>query len=144
MTVMLATATKETLNGAIEKIVFHNADSGFCVLRITAKSHAEPVTVVGHAPILSVGEYVEAQGEWHNDRSYGLQFKSTHLKIILPDTLAGIEKYLGSGLIKGIGPHFARKLMTAFGADVLTVIEQNPEKMKPLGGIGQKRYDKII
>lgn len=144
MIVEPVTATKETLNGAIEKIVFHNADSGFCVLRISAKSHPDLVTVVGHAPVLNIGEYIEAQGEWHNDRSYGLQFKSTHLKIILPDTLAGIEKYLGSGLIKGIGPHFARKLMTAFGADVLNIIEQNPEKIMTLGGIGQKRYDKII
>ncbi len=144
MTGETATATRETLNGAIEKIVFHSAESGFCVLRITAKSHPDFVTVVGHAPVLNIGEYIEAEGEWHNDRSYGLQFKAKHLKIILPDTIAGIEKYLGSGLIKGIGPHFARKLMTAFGADVLTVMEQNPEKILTLGGIGQQRYEKII
>lgn len=144
MTVEPTTAIPETLNGAIEKIVFHSAGSGFCVLRITAKSHAELVTVVGHAPILNIGEYIEAIGEWHNDRSYGLQFKAAQLKIILPDTLAGIEKYLGSGLIKGIGPHFAKKLIEAFGTDVLTVIEQNPEKILALGGIGKKRYDKII
>jgi exodeoxyribonuclease V alpha subunit len=87
------------------------------------------VTVVGSAVSVTVGKFVEYLGFWNNDRQHGLQFKANELKIVPPTTLEGIEKYLGSGMVKDIGPHFAKKLMKAFGADVFDVIEQTPERL---------------
>lgn len=139
-----APSAKESLHGMVERITFHSADTGFCVLRITAKSHKELVTVIGHAPVIHVGEFIEADGDWHHDRTYGIQFKALSLKVVIPTTLNGIEKYLGSGLIKGIGPYFAKKLIAKFGAEVLTIIENEPCRLQELEGIGQKRCDKII
>lgn len=140
----LAPVVKESLNGMVERITFHNADTGFCVLRITAKSHKDLVTVIGHTPSINVGELIEAYGDWHHDRTYGIQFKALSLKVVIPTTLNGIEKYLGSGLIKGIGPYFAKQLTAKFGAEVLTIIENQPQRLQELEGIGQKRCDKII
>jgi exodeoxyribonuclease V alpha subunit len=79
-----------------------------------------------------------------NDRTHGLQFKANHLTVVPPSTLEGIEKYLGSGMVKGIGPHFAKVLVNAFKEDVFTTIEQEPQRLLELPGIGQKRMDKVI
>ncbi|MBI5439841.1 MAG: ATP-dependent RecD-like DNA helicase, partial [Deltaproteobacteria bacterium] len=89
------------------------------------------------------GEYIECLGTWQNDRTHGLQFKATMLKIVPPSSLGGIEKYLGSGMVKGIGPHFAKVLVKAFGVEVFRVIEEEPERMLELFGIGRKRLEKI-
>lgn len=134
----------ERLQGAIERITFHSEESGFCILRTKVKGHRDLVTVQGNAACISVGDYIECQGQWINDKKYGLQFKATHLKTILPTTLEGIEKYLGSGMVKGIGPHYAKKLVAAFGEAVFDVIEQTPERLMALEGIGQKRKEGII
>jgi exodeoxyribonuclease V alpha subunit len=101
--------TQEVLAGAVERVTFHNADSGFCVLRIKARGHRELITVIGHAAI-SAGEWIIASGEWINDRTHGQQFKAKFLKTSEPTSLDGIEKYLGSGMIRGIGPVYAKKL----------------------------------
>src|SRR6185369_2914608 len=116
---------------------------GFCVLRVKVKGHRELVTVIGSAASITPGEFVECVGTWHNDKTHGLQFKTTHLKVVPPSTLEGIEKYLGSGMVKGIGPHFAKILVKAFGVDVFTVIEETPERLLMLPGIGKKRTDKV-
>jgi len=134
---------KEYLSGNIERITYHNQDNGFCVLRLKVKSHKDLVTVTGSSPTLSVGEYIKCSGIWHNDRNYGKQFKADFLKALPPDTIEGIEKYLGSGLIKGIGPHFAKKLVTAFGNKVFDVIEQKPELLSTLEGVGTFRANSI-
>jgi exodeoxyribonuclease V alpha subunit len=134
---------KEYLSGNIERITYHNTENGFCVLRVKVKNHKDLVTVTGNVPSVSVGEYIKCSGIWYNDRNHGKQFKADFLKALPPDTLEGIEKYLGSGLIKGIGSHFAKKLVTAFCDKVFDVIEHNPELLSTLGGIGKIRANSI-
>lgn len=133
----------ERISGSVERVTFHIEESGFCVIRIKVKGKRELVTVIGSAAAITPGEFVECVGTWHNDKTHGLQFKTTHLKTVPPSTLEGIEKYLGSGMVKGIGPHFAKVLVKAFGVDVFTVIEETPERMLTLPGIGKKRTDKV-
>jgi len=110
--------TQEVLAGPVERVTFHNGVSGFCVLRIKARGHRELVTVVGHAAVISAGEWITASGEWINDRTHGQQFKAKFLKTSEPTSLDGIEKYLGSGMIRGIGPVYAKKLVRAFAEKV--------------------------
>ena len=133
----------ERISGSIERVTFHSEESGFCVLKTKVKGHRDLITVIGSAASITPGEYVECVGSWHNDKTHGLQFKSTLLKVVPPSTLEGIEKYLGSGMVKGIGPHFAKILIKAFGVDVFTVIEETPERLLTLPGIGKKRTDKV-
>jgi len=130
--------------GTVERVTFHSEDTGFCVLRVNAARRREPVTVVGTAATVGPGEFVEANGVWVNDRSYGLQFRAEHLRVVPPSTLEGIEKYLGSGMIRGIGPHFAAQLVGAFGAEVFEVIESAPERLRELPGIGPKRQGQVV
>jgi exodeoxyribonuclease V alpha subunit len=137
-------ATRERLAGAIERVTFHSEESGFCVLRVQVKGHPDLVTVIGSAASVTPGEYIEAFGRWVNDREHGLQFKADFLKVVPPSTLEGIEKYLGSGMVMGIGPHFARKLVQAFGEAVFEVIEEHPERLESLEGIGKKRRERIV
>ena len=130
--------------GTVERVTFHSEDTGFCVLRVNAARRREPVTVVGTAATVGPGEFVEANGVWVNDRSYGLQFRAEHLRVVPPSTLEGIEKYLGSGMIRGIGPHFAAQLVGTFGAEVFEVIENAPERLRELPGIGPKRQGQVV
>ena len=134
---------QERLSGAVERVTFHSQESGFCVLRVKVAGRHELTTVIGSAASITAGEYVEALGVWTNDRTHGLQFKANQLKVVPPTTLEGIEKYLGSGMVKGIGPHFAKVLVTAFKEDVFTVIEDTPQWLLTLPGIGKKRTDKV-
>ncbi len=135
---------KEFLQGSVERVTFHSEDSGFCVLRTKVKGHRELVTVTGSAAAITAGEYIECHGVWINDKKHGLQFKAHQLNVVAPTTLEGIEKYLGSGMVKGIGPHFAKKLVSAFGAAVFDVIELEPERLTSLEGIGKKRKDQVV
>jgi len=144
MQTLLTEQRSEFLQGSVERVTFHSEESGFCVLRVKVKARREPVTVTGSAASISAGEYIECQGQWVNDRKHGLQFSAKHLKVVPPTTLEGIEKYLGSGLIKGIGPHFAKKLVRAFGDAVFDVIEYQPERLMTLEGIGEKRKAQVI
>lgn len=137
-------APAERLSGSVERVTFHNPDNGFCVLRVKVRGHRDLITVVGAAACVSPGEYVECDGAWINDRNHGLQFKSNHLKVVPPSTVEGIEKYLGSGMVKGIGPHFARQLVRAFGVDVFDIIEATPERLTELPGIGPKRKACVV
>ena len=136
-------ATTERLQGSVERVTFHSPESGFCVLRVKVRGQRELVTVIGSAATITPGEYVECAGAWTNDRQHGLQFKTQHLRVVPPTTLEGIEKYLGSGMVKGIGPHFARKLVRAFGEQVFDIIEQEPERLLELEGIGPKRRERV-
>jgi len=129
----------EVLAGSIERVTFHNPANGFCVLRIKARGHRDLVTVVGHAAEISAGEWVTVSGVWVNSREHGQQFKAAFLRSSPPTTAEGIEKYLGSGMIRGIGPIYASKLVSAFGAEVFEVIEQAPERLREVPGIGQVR-----
>src|SRR6266702_2145428 len=139
-----STHPSEHLTGAVERVTFHSEETGFCVLRVKARGHRDLVTVVGTAATITPGEYIEGEGAWITDRTHGLQFKTRALRVVPPSTLEGIEKYLGSGMVKGIGPHFARKLAQAFGEQVFDVIEQAPERLTTLDGIGPKRNQRIV
>ncbi len=133
----------EHLSGSIERVTFHSEQSGFCVLRVRVRGQRDLVTVIGSAASVTPGEYLECQGEWVTDRQYGLQFKALQLRSVPPSTIEGIERYLGSGMVKGIGPHFARKLVHAFGERVFDVIEDNPDELRKLPGIGPKRQARV-
>jgi exodeoxyribonuclease V alpha subunit len=133
----------DTLSGIIERVTFHNPDTGFAVLRVQARGRRGLVTVVGSLPGAVAGEYVEADGAWVYDRDHGEQFKAERLHCTPPHTAAGIEKYLGSGLVKGIGPHFAKKIVAAFGERTLQVIDESPTFLKEIKGIGPRRIQRI-
>ena len=139
-----AAPDREVLAGLVERVTFHNAENGFCVLRIKARGHRDLITIVGHAASISAGEFVQATGVWNNDRTHGLQFKASFLRTTMPTTAEGIEKYLGSGMIRGIGPVYAKKLVRAFGADVFDVIEREAERLREVPGIGPVRVKRII
>ena len=127
-------STQEVLAGLVERVTFHNAENGFCVLRAKARGHRDLVTVVGHAAIISAGEWITASGEWINDRAHGQQFKARFLKTSAPSSIDGIEKYLGSGMIRGIGPVYAKKMVKAFGEKVFDVIEAEPDRLREVTG----------
>jgi exodeoxyribonuclease V alpha subunit len=134
---------RELLAGLVERVTFHNEDNGFAVLRVVVAGRRELVTVVGHMAAVSPGESIQATGEWTQDRVHGPQFRAAWLKTAPPTSAAGIEKYLASGLLKGIGPHFARKLIAAFGTAVFDVIEQEPSRLRDVDGIGPLRATRI-
>jgi exodeoxyribonuclease V alpha subunit len=113
-------------------------------LRVKARGQRDLVAVVGHAAVVSAGEFISATGWWVSDREHGLQFKATHVTMTQPTTLEGIEKYLGSGMIRGIGPVYARALIGAFGEAVFDLIEQEPERLREVTGIGAKRAARIV
>jgi exodeoxyribonuclease V alpha subunit len=135
---------RELLSGSVERVTFHNEESGFAVLRVHVSGHRDLVTVVGRMATVSPGEAIQAGGAWMQDRTHGLQFKAAWLRAAAPTSLEGIEKYLASGLLKGIGPHFAKRLVAAFGAEVFTVIEQEPARLRDVEGIGPLRATRII
>jgi exodeoxyribonuclease V alpha subunit len=134
----------DSLTGVVERITFHNPENGFAVLRVQVRGRRELATVVGHVAAISAGEHVEAEGTWTNDAVHGLQFKSTSLRSAAPTSLEGIEKYLGSGLVKGVGPHFAKTLVAAFGLDVFDVIDREPARLREVRGIGPIRASRLL
>ena len=144
----MSTATQsgslETLSGLVERVTYHNAETGYCVLKVKVKGQKDFVTLVGYVQAVSPGESIQASGEWVNNRQYGLQFKASFLKPCAPVSEDGMIKYLGSGLIKGLGPVYAQKLVAAFGDSVFEVIEQRPERLQNVPGIGPHRAQMII
>ncbi len=131
------------LEGAVERVTFHSEESGFFVIRVKCKGQRDLVTMTGSTPSITAGEYVETMGIWFNDARHGVQFKVQQIKTVTPTTIEGIEKYLGSGMVKGIGPHFAKRLVKAFGEQVFDIIEETPDRLMELEGIGKKRREKI-
>ena len=101
----------EVLAGSVERVTFHNSHYGFCLLRIKARGHRDLVSMVGHSSAIVAGEWVTATGEWINDHKHGQQFHAHFLKTSTPNSLEGIEKYLSSGMIRGVGPVYAKKLI---------------------------------
>jgi exodeoxyribonuclease V alpha subunit len=135
---------QEVLAGLIERVTYHNAENGFCVLRARARGHRDVVTVVGHAATIAAGEWITASGEWVNDRTHGQQFKARFLRASPPTSADGIEKYLSSGMIRGVGPVYAKKLVRAFGEKVFDVIEATPDRLREVDGIGPVRAASIL
>jgi exodeoxyribonuclease V alpha subunit len=134
----------EVLAGLVERVTFHNEENGFCVLRVKARGQRDLITILGHAGMIAAGEFVQASGTWVNDRMHGVQFRASFLKATAPTTIEGIEKYLGSGMIRGIGPIYAKKLVRAFGDAVFDIIEQEPDRLRAVNGIGPKRAERIV
>jgi exodeoxyribonuclease V alpha subunit len=134
----------EVLAGMVERVTYQNAENGFCVIRVKVRGHRELVTVVGHAAAISAGEWITATGEWFNDRTRGQQFKTRFLKTSAPTSVEGIERYLASGMIRGIGPVYAKKLLRAFGEKVFDVIETEPDRLREVDGIGPVRTSRIV
>lgn len=143
MTLKQSTAPTIALQGSVERVTFHSEASGFCVLRIKAKGQRELVTVVGHATAVNPGEFIECEGHWIHDQQHGLQFRAEQLRLVPPSTIEGIQKYLASGLIKGVGPHYAQRLIRAFGVQVFEVIEKEPQRLATVSGFGRKRCEQV-
>jgi len=137
-------ANQEVLAGLIERVTYHNTENGFCVLRAKVRGHRDVVTVVGHAATIAAGEWITASGEWVNDRTHGQQFKARFLRTSPPTSTDGIEKYLSSGMIRGVGPVYAKKLVRAFGEKVFDIIETTPDRLREVDGIGPVRAASIL
>ncbi len=146
----------DTLSGSVERITFYNPENGYTVLRLRPEHqtgiHAAPksslsfdglATVVGNLPEVSPGEHLRLQGLWDKHPKHGSQFKAEVCEQTLPATVAGIQGYLGSGMIKGIGPKLAERIVGQFKEDTFTIIEQNPERLLEVSGIGVDRTSKI-
>jgi len=135
---------EETLTGVVERVTFHSEESGFAVLQVKTPGRKELVSVVGHLPLVNTGEYIDAKGTWKIDNRYGLQFEASELRATPPTTTDGIRRYLASGMVYGIGPTYATRLVEAFGQDVFHVIEHEPDRLLTVPGIGPKRKDTIV
>jgi exodeoxyribonuclease V alpha subunit len=127
------------ITGYIERITFQSEETGFTVARLKELGKRELTVVVGAMPSIQEGEVVVCNGIWKNDKNFGWQFQVTGYEVELPSTIAGIKKYLGSGMIKGIGNAFAERIVKYFGKDTLNVIDQHPDKLIEVDGIGKKR-----
>ena len=125
------------------KSEYHNEQNGYSVIRCRVKGFQDLVTVVGNMPDVHVGAVLSLDGAWRVDAKYGRQFTVEHFEETLPATVFGIEKYLGSGMIKGIGPKFAQRIVRQFGKDTLDVIEERPDRLLEVPGIGKKRVERI-
>ena len=133
-----------TLEGTIERVVYADSETGYAVVRLRAKNQMRLATAVGNLGSIGPGERVRMTGQWVSDSRYGRQFRVESYLAMVPSTLEGIERYLGSGMIKGIGPVFARRLVQEFGLETLDIIEKNPEKIGDVEGIGPVRAEQIV
>ena len=133
----------EELTGQIERITYTNEENGYTVARLSVYGRPDLVTVVGSLMAPVPGEVVKLKGEWATHARYGEQFKITHYQTAVPASVYGIQKYLGSGMIKGIGPVMARRIVKKFGTRTLDIIETNIEKLSQVEGIGKKRLEMI-
>ena len=133
----------ESLSGLIERVTFFNEDTGFSVIKVKVNGQRDPVTVLGNLASVSAGEWVTAQGHWIQDREFGLQFRAEILTSTPPTSREGIEKYLGSGMVKGIGPVYAKKLVKKFGEAIFEIIETQSARMEEIEGIGPLRRKRI-
>ena len=136
-------STSEVLAGSVERVTYHNVENGFCVLRVKARGHRDLISVIGHAATISAGEWITASGEWTNDRVHGQQFRARFVRTTAPTSTDGIERYLASGMIRGIGPVYAKKMVKAFGEKVFDIIESSPERLNEIAGIGKVRALRI-
>ncbi|MDH7500311.1 MAG: ATP-dependent RecD-like DNA helicase, partial [candidate division NC10 bacterium] len=132
------------LEGVVERIVYANEETGYAVLRLQAPGRRDWATVVGNLPSVNCGETLRLAGQWSFHPQFGEQFKAEAYQSVIPATLNGIEKYLGSGLIKGIGPIMASRIVRAFGLKTLEVIDHEPRRLLEVEGIGEIRLEWIL
>jgi exodeoxyribonuclease V alpha subunit len=133
---------KEHLDGAIEEIVFYNAENGYTVAKFLTEG-GETLTVVGSFPPLSPGEVLRIRGGWEINPRFGRQFKVDHFTMTLPASAKGIEKFLASGLVKGIGPVLAARIVATFGAGTIDILTREPERLREVGGVGAVKLKEI-
>ena len=136
----------EMITGSVERVTFYNPENGYTVLRLLPTGKRVPgsdrdglITVTGNLPEVAPGEHLRLQGQWVNHPKHGLQFQTEVCEQIMPASLAGMRRYLGSGLVKGIGPRLAERIVAHFGMDTLSVIEAQPERLGEVPDIGPKR-----
>lgn len=131
------------LRCVVERITYQNSDNGYSVMKVNVKGYNDPVTLVGNLLEVPAGSVLLCDGNWKVDKKYGSQFVVESWEEVMPATIYGIEKYLGSGLVKGIGPKFAKLIVAKFGLETIDVIESNIERLYEVSGIGKKRVEKI-
>ncbi len=131
------------LSGSVERVTFHNEETGFAVLKVKVKGRRELVAVVGVVPAVSPGEWITAEGHWERNRDHGMQLRATNIRCQAPTSIEGIERYLGSGLIRGIGPVYAKKMVAKFGEKIFDIIENSSARLQEVGGIGAGRRQQI-
>jgi len=131
------------LNGQIERVTFHSEETGYTIARVKVYGQSDLVTIVGNLLAPSPGEVLHMKGQWISHPKFGEQFKVVQYRTAIPASVYGIRKYLGSGLIKGIGPVMAKRIVNRFGEDTLAVIEKNIERLGEVDGIGKKRMKMI-
>lgn len=127
----------------VERITYQNQENGYTVLKVYVKGYDDLVTVVGSLLDANVGSVLLIDGDWKIDTKFGRQFMAVKWEETMPASIYGIEKYLGSGLIKGVGPKFAKKIVQKYGTDTITIIEENPDSLIEVEGIGRKRVQMI-
>jgi len=135
----------DTLEGTIEKITFQVPDTGYTVARLEVDGRwKRPITIVGPMVAVRTGERVSLEGNWTVHPIYGRQFQVTTCKMVYPSTIDGLRRYLGSGLIRGIGPVTAQKIVDYFGAETLEVLERDSSRLREVPGVGSKKLEQII
>ncbi len=134
----------DILIGTVDHIVYTESDSGFTVAKLHAQGKKDPVMIVGVLPALQPGESLRCLGEWKKHAQYGQQFAVSSFEACIPADLIGITKYLESGMIKGIGPVYAKKIVAKFGLNTLKIIDEDPKRLSEVGGIGSKRLEQIL
>ncbi|KKK93413.1 hypothetical protein LCGC14_2693130, partial [marine sediment metagenome] len=133
----------DTLQGYIEHITFSNSDNGFIVAKFKEKQKKDLTTIIGVMPSVQPGEALSIEGEWKNHSNFGRQFEVKNFVIEIPSDIVGIQKYLESGLVKGIGPVYAEKIVQKFKTETLDIIDETPHRLLEVEGIGKKRIEMI-
>jgi len=136
--------SEQAYAGLIETVTFHQPENGFCVLQVKPEGSKATMTVTGHASEVHVGHWVDAKGAWVRSPKFGRQFQAKELLVSVPKKAVGIEKFLASGVIKGVGAVYAKKLVQQFGDRTLEIIEHEPERLKEVSGLGKKKIKAII
>ncbi len=133
----------DSIFGYIERITFQNTENGYTIAQLKGTQRSELMCIVGFMPTVTPGVTVRCFGGWKQHLVHGRQFMVSEYRIEAPADIAGIKKYLGSGLIKGIGPTYAARIVEQFDVDTLTIIDQSPERLKEVKGLGKKRLEQI-
>ncbi len=136
-------AETESLQGVVDRLIYQNKENGFAVF-ILQINQSQSATIKGYVPTITPGEQVLVKGTWNMHQKFGKQFDAQSCETHAPTSIVGLKKYLGSGLIKGIGPVYGEKLVNYFGEKVLDIIDATPERLNEVPGIGSKRVEKII
>ena len=133
----------ELISGVVDRVTFQSEETGFCVLRVKPQSARQVVPVVGHSLPVLPGEFIRAEGKWVEDARHGRQFRAEEIRVSAPSTKEGMERYLGSGLVHGVGPELAKRMVAVFGEKVFDVIDDTPGRLREVPGVGEVRLGRI-